>query len=80
MRHSTSLASRFFESRHVVLVPNCSIGIKSVLERLVAADARPTAAYLSPVYGATQKLLQCFKNEGALRDVIAVAPGKFSFL
>jgi hypothetical protein len=49
--------------------------MKSILESLVKSDPNRVAAYLSPVYGATQKLLQCFKNEGTIKDVIAIAPG-----
>ena len=69
------MASEFFETSNIVLVPNCSIGMKSILETLVKHNRSMTVAYLSPVYGATQKLLQCFKNEGLLEDVLAIAPG-----
>jgi len=74
------VASEFFETRNIVLVPNCSIGMKSILETLVKHNKSLTVAYLSPIYGATQKLLQCFKNEGLLQDVLAFAPGNSVFL
>ena len=75
VRHSVEVASGFFESQNLVLVPNCSIGMKSILERLVKKNKGLTVAYLSPVYGATQKLLKVFQKEGALKEVIAITPG-----
>lgn len=57
IENSYEIASDFFKTKNLVLTPNCTIGLKAVVDTLVKTKKHHSFAYLSPLYGATQKLL-----------------------
>lgn len=78
VQHSYDVAEDFFKTKEIVLVPNCSMGMKCVLEALVKKNQSMTAAYLGPIYSSTKNLLQCFEQDGLVRKVLdPILPGTF---
>jgi hypothetical protein len=49
--NSLNEAEKFFGTQNVVLIPNASAGLKSILDSLKKENSK--FAYLSPLYGAT---------------------------
>jgi len=66
----------FFETENVVLVPNCTFGIKSIIEHLVQDKGHKNLAQLTPIYGATQKLMDYYKSTGFVNKVLKITPGR----
>ena len=56
LENSLYEAENFFGTKNVVLIPNATCGLKSILDTLKTKNSN--FAYLSPLYGATQKLLK----------------------
>ena len=75
LQYSYSVLEDFFNSRNVLMVPNCSFGMKCVAEHLFQKQTNLSIAFLSPLYGATRKLLQYYQHEGHIADIIDVNPG-----
>jgi len=51
LKNSLNEAEKFFGTQNVVLIPNSSAGLKSILDTLKKENEN--FAYLSPLYGAT---------------------------
>ena len=56
INHTYEVLEEFFKTDKIVMTPNCTFGMKAVLERVIA-DGHKIVAQLAPIYGATQKLL-----------------------
>ena len=56
INHTYEVLEDFFKTDKIVMTPNCTFGMRAVLERIIA-DGHKVVAQLSPIYGATQKLL-----------------------
>jgi len=74
--HTYEVLEDFFGTDKIVLVPNCTIGLRSVMERLIQEKKHRVIAQLSPLYGATQKLLEYYKSTGDLDKVLKISPGR----
>ena len=57
VQNTYKIANEFFKTKNLVLTPNCTISLKAVRDTLVNTGKHHNIAYLSPLYGATQKLL-----------------------
>jgi hypothetical protein len=66
----------FLGTKQIVLVPNCTFGIRSVVEHLTHEKGHRTMAILRPLYGATQKLLEAYRTSGSLDRVVSISPGQ----
>jgi len=66
----------FLGTRQVVLVPNCTFGIRSVLEHLVKERGHRSIGLLQPLYGATQKLIGSYKKTADVDRVVTIVPGQ----
>jgi len=66
----------FFGTDKLVLVPNCTFGMRSVMEHLVYEKKHKILAQLTPVYGATQKLMEYYKSNGAVEKILKISPGR----
>ena len=62
IEHTYQVLETFFGTDKMVLVPNCTMGLRSVMERLVKDGRHRVLAQLSPIYGATQKLLEYYRS------------------
>ena len=79
LKHSYNVCADFFElndSKNCVLVPNCTIGMKAIMDKLLLKKASTVyhgnkmqqlgdndivhVGYLSPIYGATKNLLKSY--------------------
>eukprot|EP01062_Namystynia_karyoxenos_P015652 TRINITY_DN1568_c0_g1_i1.p1 TRINITY_DN1568_c0_g1~~TRINITY_DN1568_c0_g1_i1.p1 ORF type:complete len:1371 (+),score=475.37 TRINITY_DN1568_c0_g1_i1:150-4262(+) len=59
VRRSYAKAREVFQSDCIALVPNCTMGMRGVMEALLERTKGSAAvAYLPPLYGASQKLVQ----------------------
>jgi len=76
VNHTYDVLEEFFGTENVVLVPNCTFGIKSILEHLVQEKGHKNLAQLTPVYGATQKLMDYYKSTGYVNKVLKISPGR----
>jgi len=76
INHTYEVLEDFFETENVVLLPNCTFGMKSVIEHLVLEKGHKNLAQLTPVYGATQKLMEYYKTTGNVDKVIKISPGR----
>ena len=74
--HTYSVLEQFFCTEQLVLVPNCSFGLRAVVERLVRARRHRVMAQLAPLYGATQKLLEFYRTQGQVDKVLKISPGR----
>mmetsp|Transcript_5116 Transcript_5116/g.7830 ORF Transcript_5116/g.7830 Transcript_5116/m.7830 type:complete len:1332 (-) Transcript_5116:216-4211(-) len=70
IRESVHVARDFFQG-NVILQPNCTIALKSVLSSLGSDEGLQVAA-LAPIYGATSKLLRHLYS-----DITEIKPGMF---
>ena len=66
----------FFQTDRMVLVPNCTFGLKAVLDQLVKEKKHQVVGTLAPLYGATQKLLECYRAAGTIQKVVRISPGR----
>jgi len=74
--HTYDVLEDFFGTEKLVLVPNCTFGIKTVIEHLVREKNHKILAQLTPVYGATQKLMDYYKSTGDVDKVLKISPGR----
>ena len=54
----------FLGTKQIVLVPNCTLGIRAVLEHLTKEKGHRALALLQPLYGSTQKLVESYRVVG----------------
>eukprot|EP00090_Calanus_glacialis_P047225 TRINITY_DN9685_c0_g1_i1.p1 TRINITY_DN9685_c0_g1~~TRINITY_DN9685_c0_g1_i1.p1 ORF type:complete len:1465 (-),score=349.19 TRINITY_DN9685_c0_g1_i1:88-4482(-) len=76
INHTYEVLEDFFATENVVLVPNCTFGLKSVIEHLVREKGHKNLAQLTPVYGATQKLMDYYRSTGDIDKVLKITPGR----
>ena len=84
LKHSYNICADFFGLKtpsNCVLVPNCTMGMKAVMDKLLLRQKKPTShgqkmqyllgqdvvnvGYLSPIYGATKNLLRSYIDDPA---------------
>ena len=70
--YTYQVLENFFGTDQMVLVPNCTLGLRSVMERLVKSGDHRVMAQLSPIYGATQKLMEYYRVNGIIDKVTVV--------
>ena len=75
INHTYEVAERFFGTENVLLVPNCTTGMRCIAEKLVRELNHTSVACLQPIYGATAKLLQYFETKGFIEPIVSIAPG-----
>jgi hypothetical protein len=76
IKHTYRVLEDFLLTDQMVLVPNCTFGLKAVLDHLVKDRQHGVIAQLAPIYGATQKLLECYKEAGKIDKVVRISPGR----
>ena len=54
----------FLGTKQIVLVPNCTLGIRAVLQHLTKEKGHRAVALLQPLYGSTQKLVESYRAIG----------------
>jgi len=75
INNTYKVLEEFFKTKQVVLVPNCTFGLRSILEHLTREKGHKTIATLQPIYGATEKLLESYRIQGDLDRVLNISPG-----
>jgi hypothetical protein len=50
--------------------------MKSILDGIIKVKKVKSVGYLTPIYGATQKLLEFYVANGSINEVVQVTPGK----
>jgi len=76
INYTYDILEDFFGTEKLVLVPNCTFGLKTVIEHLVREKRHKVLAQLTPVYGATQKLMDFYKSTGDVEKVVKISPGR----
>lgn len=76
INYSYAVVEEFMETRNVLLVPNCTMGMKCVTELLIREQKHKDLACLIPIYGATAKLLQYYDSENMLSTLTRISPGE----
>jgi 5-histidylcysteine sulfoxide synthase len=76
IKYTYKVLEEFFQTDLMVLVPNCTFGLKSVMDHLVKDRKHRVIAQLAPIYGATQKLLECYQATGSIDKVVKISPGR----
>jgi len=74
--HTYEVLEKFFATENLVLVPNCTFGIKSIIEHLVQEKGHKNLAQLTPIYGSTGKLMDYYKSTGYVDKVLKITPGR----
>ena len=64
INHTYQVLDEFLGTKQVVLVPNCTLGIRAVLEHLVKEKDHRAVGLLQPLYGSTQKLVESYRTAG----------------
>ena len=54
----------FLGTEQIVLVPNCTLGIRAILQHLTKEKEHRAVALLQPLYGSTQKLVESYRAIG----------------
>eukprot|EP00111_Clytia_hemisphaerica_P016719 TCONS_00049577-protein len=76
VNHSYAVVEEFMETPNVLLVPNCTMGMKCIAEHLVRQQGHKSIASLFPLYGATAKLLEYYDSEELLSTLTRISPGE----
>ncbi|XP_057311153.1 uncharacterized protein LOC130648998 isoform X1 [Hydractinia symbiolongicarpus] len=76
VKHSYEVAEAFFRTENVLLVQNCTFGMKSVADLLIKEKQHERIACLDPLYGATKKLLSFYEENDDITNLIPVSPGE----
>jgi len=74
VEHTYQVLEDFFETENLLLVPNCTFGMKSVMDHLVIEEKHESIALLNPIYGATKKLLEYYSCRGDVRRLVKISP------
>jgi len=76
VNYSYAVLEEFMETRNVLMVPNCTMGMKCVAELLIRQQKHKDVACLLPLYGATAKLLQYYDSEEMLSTLTQISSGE----
>jgi len=74
VENTYKVLEEFLGTDKLVLVPNCTTGMKCVLDHLTKEGGHRSVAQLSPLYGATQKLLEFYRTGGDIDRCVKVSP------
>lgn len=74
--HTYNVLEEFFGTENVLLVQNCTVGMRCIAETLIRDQCHTQFACLYPIYGATMKLLQYFESKGQIEPFATIAPGE----
>lgn len=76
VNHSYAVVEEFMETPNVLLVPNCTMGMKCVADSLFKKHGHTQVACLMPLYGATAKLLEYYDSEETFSTFTRISPGE----
>lgn len=76
VNNSYEILEDFFQTRNLVLVPNCTLGMRCISDLLIRDGEHTSVGCLLPIYGATAKLLQYYESESTIKSLIKISPGE----